>query len=112
MHRFRVWAPKAQRVRVEAAGKLHPMTAAGGGWWQAEVAEAGPGTDYAYFLDDEQLALPDPRSRWQPQGVHGRSRVLDVGAFVWTDGAWQAPPLQSGILYELHVGTFMPEGTF
>ena len=112
MHRFRVWAPKAKRVRVEAAGRRHAMTAAGGGWWQAEVAEAGAGTDYAYFLDDEELALPDPRSLWQPQGVHGRSRVLDPSAFAWNDAGWQAPPLKSGIVYELHVGTFTPEGTF
>ncbi len=112
MHRFRVWAPKAKRVRVEAAEKLHSMTTAGGGWWQADVDEAGPGTDYAYFLDDEDLALPDPRSMDQPHGVHGHSRVLDPGAFAWTDAGWQAPPLQSGIIYELHIGTFTPEGTF
>lgn len=112
MHRFGVWAPKAKRVRVEAAGRRHAMTAAGGGWWEAEVAEAGPGTDYAYFLDDEELALPDPRSMWQPEGVHGRSRVLDTGTFAWNDAGWQAPPLNSGILYELHIGTFTPEGTF
>jgi maltooligosyltrehalose trehalohydrolase len=112
MHRFRVWAPRAKRVRVEAAGKRHAMTDAGGGWWQADVAEAGAGTDYAYFLDDEELALPDPRSMWQPQGVHGRPRVLDAGAFDWNDAGWQAPPLKSGIVYELHTGTFTPEGTF
>jgi maltooligosyltrehalose trehalohydrolase len=112
MHRFRVWAPQAKRVRVEAAGTRHSMTEAGGGWWQADVAEAGPGTDYAYFLDDEELALPDPRSLWQPRGVHGRSRLLDLGAFAWSDAGWQAPPLKSGVLYELHIGTFTPEGTF
>jgi maltooligosyltrehalose trehalohydrolase len=112
MHRFRVWAPKAQRVRVEAAGQRQAMTAAAGGWWEAEVAQAGAGTDYAYFLDDENVALPDPRSMWQPEGVHGRSRVLDTGAFAWNDAGWQAPALKSGILYELHVGTFTPEGTF
>ena len=111
MHRFRVWAPKAKRVRVEAAGNRHAMSETGGGWWQADVAEAGPGTDYAYFLDDDELALPDPRSLWQPEGVHGRSRVLDPGAFAWNDAGWQAPPLQSAIIYELHVGTFTPEGT-
>jgi maltooligosyltrehalose trehalohydrolase len=111
MHRFRVWAPKTKRVRVEAAGKLHSMADAGGGWWQADVAAAGPGTDYAYFLDDEEPALPDPRSMWQPEGVHGRSRVLDPGAFAWTDAGWQAPALKSGIVYELHIGTFTPEGT-
>ncbi len=112
MHRFRVWAPKAKRVRLEAAGQRHAMTQAGGGWWQADVAEAGPGTDYAYFLDDEELALPDPRSLWQPEGVHGPSRVVAPAEFAWSDAEWQAPPLKSGIVYELHIGTFTPEGTF
>ena len=55
---------------------------------------------------------PDPRSQWQPNGVHGLSRVYDQTAFAWTDARFQAPPLASGILYELHIGTFTPEGTF
>ncbi|HEV2279863.1 MAG TPA: malto-oligosyltrehalose trehalohydrolase [Acidobacteriaceae bacterium] len=111
MHRFRVWAPKAECVRVEVNGKRYTMEAAGGGWWQADAAEAGPGSEYAYFLNDEDLALPDPRSEWQPDGVHGRSRIVDHSAFQWSDARWQAPPLSSGILYEVHVGTFTPEGT-
>ena len=111
MHRFRVWAPKAERVRVEVNGNRHAMQRTGGGWWQADVAEAGPGSEYAYFLNDEDLALPDPRSEWQPHGVHGRSRVADHAAFAWSDAGWQAPPLSSSILYEVHVGTFTPEGT-
>ncbi|HLJ78565.1 MAG TPA: malto-oligosyltrehalose trehalohydrolase [Acidobacteriaceae bacterium] len=111
MHRFRVWAPKAQRVRVEVNGDKFSMQPTEGGWWQADVEEAGPGSDYAYFLNDEELALPDPRSEWQPQGVHGRSRIPDHKAFAWTDAGWQAPPLSSGIVYELHVGTFTAEGT-
>lgn len=111
MHRFRVWAPKAERVRVEVNGKRHAMQAACGGWWQADVAEAAPGSGYAYFLNDEELALPDPRSEWQPHGVHGRSRIVDHAAFPWSDAGWQAPSLSSGILYEVHAGTFTPEGT-
>ncbi|MFZ0630154.1 MAG: malto-oligosyltrehalose trehalohydrolase [Acidobacteriaceae bacterium] len=112
MHRFRVWAPKAQRVSVGTGADKVPMERADGGWWEAAVDAAGPGTDYAFFLDDEDLALPDPRSMWQPQGVHGPSRVFDPSAFPWSDAGWQAPPLASAILYELHVGTFTPEGTF
>ncbi|HKR26387.1 MAG TPA: malto-oligosyltrehalose trehalohydrolase [Acidobacteriaceae bacterium] len=111
MHRFRVWAPKAERVRVEVNGKRYAMEAADGGWWQADVAEAGPGSEYAYFLDDEDLVLPDPRSEWQPHGVHGRSRIVDHAAFPWSDAGWQAPPLSGAVIYEVHVGTFTPEGT-
>lgn len=112
MHRFRLWAPKAERVRVRVGEEKVPLERRASGWWEAEVAAAGPGTDYAYFLDGEDLALPDPRSFWQPQGVHGPSRILDQDGFQWTDGGWQPPPLASAILYELHIGTFTPEGTF
>ena len=112
MHRFRVWAPGAGQVSVEVAGAKHPLAKRDGGWWEAEVDAAHAGMDYAYFLDDEDLALPDPRSLWQPHGVHGPSRILDSGAFVWNDAGWEAPPLASAILYELHIGTFTPEGTF
>lgn len=112
MHRFRVWAPKAQRVSVGIGEDKYSMERDKGGWWEAAVETAGPGTDYAFFLDDEDLALPDPRSAWQPQGVHGPSRVFDPAAFRWTDAGWQAPPLASGIVYELHIGTLTPAGTF
>ncbi|MFP5228989.1 MAG: malto-oligosyltrehalose trehalohydrolase [Acidobacteriota bacterium] len=112
MHRFRVWAPRAEKVRVEVAGAKHPLAARDGGWWEAEIDVARPGMDYAYFLDDDDLALPDPRSLWQPHGVHGPSRTLDHAAFQWTDTGWEAPPLASAILYELHIGTFTPQGTF
>jgi maltooligosyltrehalose trehalohydrolase len=111
MHRFRVWAPRAERARVEVDGRLYGMERGEGGWWEAEVETARAGMDYAYFLDREKLALPDPRSAWQPNGVHGASRVADRAAFAWSDAGWQAPPLESGIVYELHVGTFTPEGT-
>ncbi|HEY1807655.1 MAG TPA: malto-oligosyltrehalose trehalohydrolase, partial [Acidobacteriaceae bacterium] len=112
MHRFRVWAPKAERVSVGIGQQKYPMQQAGGGWWEAAVDAAAPGTDYAFFLDDDPLALPDPRSLWQPHGVHGPSRVFDLKAFPWTDAAWQPLPLASAIVYELHIGTFTPEGTF
>ncbi len=88
------------------------MEPCAGGWWEAAVEAARPGTDYAYFLDDEDLALPDPRSLWQPHGVHGVSRIYDHDDYQWSDKGWEAPPLKSAVLYELHVGTFTPEGTF
>jgi maltooligosyltrehalose trehalohydrolase len=67
--------------------------------------------DYSFHLDGQESALPDPRSAWQPNGVHGPSRIFDQSAFEWHDSGWQAPPLSSGMLYELHIGTFTPEGT-
>lgn len=112
MHPFKVWAPKAKTIGVKVENTVHPMQKAGAGWWQAKVAGAGPGTDYAFVVDGHEPAVPDPRSAWQPRGVHGPSRILDHAAFRWSDANWQAPPLSSAIIYELHVGTFTAEGTF
>ncbi len=88
------------------------MAAGEGGWWYARVPGAGPGTDYAFLLDDGPEPLPDPRSLWQPHGVHGPSRRYDHTAFAWSDGAWTGRALPGSVLYELHIGTFTPEGTF
>jgi maltooligosyltrehalose trehalohydrolase len=111
MHGFRVWAPKASTIDVKIGNTLHAMKQQHGGWWQADVADAGAGTDYWYVIDGAGPGLPDPRSMWQPFGVHGPSRLVDHDAFDWTDAGWQAPPLQSAIFYEMHIGTFTPEGT-
>ncbi len=123
MTAFRVWAPRPERVELvlgregdAAAGGgtarvRVAMTPGDGGWWSAEVPGAGPGTDYGYMLDGEG-PFPDPRSPWQPAGVHGLSRTVDHGAFAWTDDGWSAPPLAQAVIYELHVGTFTPAGTF
>ncbi|GIJ09505.1 malto-oligosyltrehalose trehalohydrolase [Micromonospora andamanensis] len=111
MTEFTVWAPEAKRVRLHLPGAAdHEMRAGRDGWWRVEVPE--PGTDYAFLLDDDDQPLPDPRSAWQPSGVHGPSRVYDHAAFRWTDGSWTGRQLPGSILYELHVGTFTPEGTF
>lgn len=112
MTTFTVWAPEADRVRLLAAGAQRAMARQDGGWWSVEVPEAGPGTDYAYLLDDDDTPLPDPRSRRQPTGVHGPSRVYDHAAFDWTDRAWTGRQLPGAVLYELHIGTFTAEGTF
>jgi maltooligosyltrehalose trehalohydrolase len=86
------------------------MLSEGNGWW-TDVGEAlPPGTDYAFLIDGEG-PFPDPRSQWQPAGPHQASRVVDHSAFSWNDSHWQAPPLSSAILYELHLGTFTPGGT-
>src|SRR4051812_15470289 len=112
MTEFRVWAPKATAVRLLARGTDHVMDADGSGWWWVDLPDAGPGTDYAFLLDDTDQPLPDPRSRWQPAGVHGQSRVYDHGSFPWTDGGWTGRWLPGSVLYELHVGTFTDAGTF
>jgi maltooligosyltrehalose trehalohydrolase len=97
-------------VRVD--GIEYDMTSGDGGWWRADVS----GTDYAFLLGDDdkpdEKALPDPRSLRQPDGVHGPSRVYDHGAFAWTDHAWTGRALPGSVLYELHIGTFTPGGTF
>jgi maltooligosyltrehalose trehalohydrolase len=112
MHLFKVWAPKAKTVSVKIGNTIHAMKKTNGGWWQAEVTEAGPGTDYAFIIDGSDPAVPDPRSMWQPHGVHKPSRIVDHSAFSWTDQQWQAPPLSFAIIYESHIGTFTAEGTF
>jgi maltooligosyltrehalose trehalohydrolase len=111
MHTFRVWAPKAKSLAVRIADKDHPADKGERGWWSATIESAGPGTDY-WFVIDNADPVPDPRSRWQPQGVNGPSRLVDDAAFQWTDKNWQARPLPSSVLYELHIGTFTPGGTF
>jgi maltooligosyltrehalose trehalohydrolase len=108
--RFEVWAPE-KTVRLRIDGTVREMERGDDGWWRADVPEAGHGTDYAYLLADHDDPLPDPRSAWQPEGVHGPSRVYDHAAFGWTDGAWTGRQLPGAVLYELHVGTFTPEGT-
>ncbi|MFD0206161.1 MULTISPECIES: malto-oligosyltrehalose trehalohydrolase [Saccharothrix] len=105
---FSVWAPAHERVRVRVDGRDHAMTAGDGGWWHSDVT----GVDYAFLLDDSDEPLPDPRSRWQPNGVHSASRVYDHSAFGWTDRAWTGRALPGAVIYELHIGTFTPAGTF
>ncbi|WBB81182.1 malto-oligosyltrehalose trehalohydrolase [Micromonospora sp. WMMD882] len=113
MSEFAVWAPQANRVRLRVEGADdREMTAGPGGWWRTAAPDAGPGADYAFLLDDDERALPDPRSPWQPAGVHGPSRVYDHAAYEWGDQAWTGRQLPGSVLYELHVGTFTPEGTF
>lgn len=116
--RFEVWAPAARQVDVATGGgpepvrhPLHPLDGRPG-WWGADVHAAGHGTDYGFVLDDGDEVLPDPRSPWQPHGVHGPSRVYEHDRFPWTDHRWHGRPLPGSVLYELHVGTFTPEGTF
>ncbi len=111
MSLFRVWAPYARTVEVDIADHRTPMRKEERGWWSVEIPDAGPGTYYAFSVDHSEL-LPDPRSPWQPDGIHGRSRVVDHETFAWTDAEWAPPSLGEAIIYELHVGTFTSAGTF
>jgi len=111
MHIFRVWATLPKQVQAQVAGQKHPMRRGDNDWWSVEVESAGPGSDYGCVLDGEG-PFPDPRSPWQPDGVHALSRVVAHDLFEWHDAGFRAPPLSAAVIYELHVGTFTPEGTF
>jgi maltooligosyltrehalose trehalohydrolase len=112
MHRFEIWAPRAKKMAVQLKGVTVPMEGPhDDGWWRRDVDNAVPGADYGFLIDDDPKAYPDPRSLWQPNGVHGLSRVLDHSNFAWTDAKFKADPLASSIIYELHIGTFTPAGT-
>ncbi|MCF2969764.1 malto-oligosyltrehalose trehalohydrolase [Synechococcus sp. Nb3U1] len=116
-YRFSVWGPLLQQIELKMLCPIErkiPLQQDEEGYWQVELEgiPAGP-VEYLFVLHHEQgqVERPDPASRWQPHGVHGPSRILDP-SFDWQDGAWQGIPLPQWILYELHVGTFTPEGTF
>ena len=111
MHSFRVWAPLPKKVEIQIHDECYSMTQDRNGWWTVEVPEAKAGDDYG-FLVDGQGPFPDPRSRFQPQGVHGLSRLVDDAQFAWSDGGFRAPALSDALVYELHIGTFTPTGTF
>jgi maltooligosyltrehalose trehalohydrolase len=109
-----VWAPRAETIAVKLSGedaRTVPLERGDGDVFEASVQGVGAGADYLYLVNGER-ERPDPVSRWQPSGVHGPSRVVDPEEFAWTDEAWKGIPLKELIIYELHTGTFTPEGTF
>ena len=121
--RFRVWAPKCQAVDVLIYGGpgsgeqgdgnpvAFPLSAAEEGYFAGEIGSAGPGTLYRYRLDGRD-AFPDPVSRFQPEGPHGPSQVVDPTTFAWTDAEWTGLQLKGQVIYELHIGTFTQEGNW
>lgn len=114
--RFDVWAPRAGTVTLQiGAGDdatRVPMIRKADDWWTPAVPVPLGEVDYGYLVDDADRPLPNPRSRRQPDGVHGLSRTFDPTAHTWTDTAWTGRQLAGSVIYELHVGTFTPEGTF
>jgi maltooligosyltrehalose trehalohydrolase len=112
MTTFRVWAPVPDAVELALGdGSRHAMEPSPSGWWTVVAPGAGPGTAYGFVLDGDG-PFPDPRSPFQPHGVHSLSRLVDHQAFTWTDAAFEARPLEDAVIYELHVGTFTEAGTF
>jgi maltooligosyltrehalose trehalohydrolase len=112
---FRLWAPEARTVEAvretKGAAELSlPLGRSADGFFEGSSSEFQPGDLYRYRIDG-QGSYPDPASRWQPQGVHGPSQVVDAAAFGWTDAEWRGRRLEELVLYELHVGTFTPAGT-
>ena len=112
---FDVWAPIPTQVRLSVGDAIVGMTRGEDDWWTPAGPVPDPSTvevDYGYLIDDSDTPVPDPRSRRQPAGVHARSRTHQPRSFRWTDAAWTGRQLAGSVIYELHIGTFTPEGTF
>ncbi len=111
---FRLWAPAAAavvlRLEDDAAPRRLPMIAGDGGWHRLDTTAVAAGARYRFEVDGR--AVPDPASRFNPDDVHGPSEVIDPAAYDWADGAWRGRPWHEAVLYELHVGTFSPEGSY
>jgi maltooligosyltrehalose trehalohydrolase len=111
-----VWGPKAGKVRLRRLSDdgstidERELDAGADGWWRTDLVLAD-GEQYGFLLDDSDALRPDPRSRRQPSGVHGPSAAFDPSVHVWQDQEWTGRPLAGGLIYELHIGTFTPEGT-
>jgi maltooligosyltrehalose trehalohydrolase len=116
---FRVWAPECEKAVLQlsrggqfGAGETteFAMAREPEGYWRVTVKEAAPGMFYKFKLRAE--AFPDPASRFQPEGPHGPSQIIDPKGFAWTDQAWRGVTQRGQVLYEMHIGTFTPEGTW
>jgi len=113
--RFSLWAPGARSVELDLTHERGhaslPMTASTGGWHRAVIQGIEAGATYQYRIDDG-ICVPDPASRWNPKDVHAASMVVDPAAFPWPDQDWKGRPWDEAVIYELHIGTFTPAGTF
>ncbi|WP_455424635.1 malto-oligosyltrehalose trehalohydrolase [Dryocola sp. LX212] len=109
--RFRLWAPGQESITLRLAGEERVMNDDGGGWFELEATGVSPGAGYQFVLADG-MAVPDPASRAQKEGVNGPSLVVDPEGFAWKNVHWQGRPWEETVVYEMHFGTFTPEGTF
>ncbi|MFB3763943.1 MAG: malto-oligosyltrehalose trehalohydrolase [Methanotrichaceae archaeon] len=114
---FRVWAPNKRTVAAaiesgRSRGMEIELMPEGSGYFSGKAEETGDGTLYRYRLDGNENIYPDPASRFQPQGPHGPSQVIDPEIYEWTDGGWSGSSLKGQVIYEMHIGTFTKEGTF
>lgn len=109
---FRIWAPKCQQVEVllRDSTKTSALRSEGNGYHSGVVRDAVVGSHYWYVVNGNRF--PDPASRFQPEGPHGPSQVIDPATFVWTDQSWSGCKLAGQVVYEMHIGTFTPGGTF
>lgn len=111
--RFRLYAPSARHVAIDLETpepSRRDLVRAEFGFYEVDVAEAGPGTRYTFSIDG--LRAPDPAARYAPEGVHGPSVVIDPARYTWRSDTWRGRPWPETIFYEIHIGTFTPEGTF
>lgn len=108
---FSVWAPRAERLTLVADGERYEMGKDAEDWWRAMVNPPTEEIDYGFLVDDAEEPIPDPRSRRQPYGVHGVSRLFHPETHAWGDGAWTGKQLAGSVIYEMHVGTFTEGGT-
>ncbi|MBX9790746.1 MAG: malto-oligosyltrehalose trehalohydrolase [Pirellulales bacterium] len=119
--RWCVWAPLRKRVQLvlydtanvgDTQRRTFDLNRADDGYWNLELDQVPAAARYAYLLDDESTEYPDPASRWQPEGVHRPSAIFSPEEFIWSDASWSGVERSDLVIYELHVGTFTPEGTF
>ena len=109
--RFRLWAPGQQTITLRLDGKDREMNASGDGWFELEATGVRPGAEYNFVLADG-MVVPDPASRAQKAEVNGPSLVTDPASYAWQNSAWQGRPWEESVVYEMHIGTFTPQGTF
>jgi maltooligosyltrehalose trehalohydrolase len=110
---FRVWAPIRSRVEVVIeGGRDFELASENGGYFAGFAEGIHEGTRYRFRIDGGPALYPDPASRFQPDGPHGPSQIVDSSSFIWTDGGWSGLTSEGQVLYEIHVGTFTPEGTW
>ncbi|MFN8064036.1 MAG: malto-oligosyltrehalose trehalohydrolase [Vicinamibacterales bacterium] len=107
----RIWAPEARTLELVIAERSVTMAQEDGGYWSVDT-DGAAGDRYAFRINGDEKLYPDPVSRFQPDGPHGRSAIVDPSAFEWHDGEWPGITMEGQVVYELHVGTFTREGTY